>query len=163
MVTVISCCSLDGHCYFLVCPGCSLLFSDVLWMVTVISWCALDGHCYFLVCSGWSLLFTGVLWMVTVISWCALDVHCYFMVCSGWSLLFPSVPHAANSDAGVKNVNTPPWRCPEAGAMSSKVAGSVGTSASSEVERNSQPLRVLPLLVARETWVANNSIPCSFR
>ena len=91
MVTVISWCALDGHCYFLVCPGCSLLFPGVLWMVTVISWGALDGHCYFLGCSGWSLLFPGVLWMVTVISWGALDGHCYFLGCSGWSLLFSGV------------------------------------------------------------------------
>ena len=91
MVTVISWCTLDGHCYFLVCSGWSLLFPGVFWMVTVISWCALDGHCYFLVYSGWSLLFPGVLWMVTVISWCALDGHCYFLVCSGLSLIFPGV------------------------------------------------------------------------
>ena len=77
--------------------------------------------------------------------------------------LSPQQPHAANSDAGVKNVNTPPWRCAESGAMSSEVAGGEGTSASGEVERNSQPLRVLPFLAARETWVANSSIPCSFR
>ena len=90
MVTVISRCALDVHCYFLVCSGWSLLFPGVPWMVTVISWCALDGHCYFLVCSGWSLLFPGMLWMVTVISWCALDGHCYFLVCSEWSPLFPA-------------------------------------------------------------------------
>ena len=47
--------------------------------------------------------------------------------------------------------------------MSSEVPGGEGTSASGEVERNSQPLRVLAFLATRETWVANNSIPCSFR
>ena len=64
--------------------------------------------------------------------------------------LSPQQPHAANSDAGVKNVNTPPWRCPESRAMSSEVAGSEGTSASGEVGRDSQPLRVLPFLAARD-------------
>ena len=76
MVTVISCCALDGHCYFLLCSGWSLLFPVLLWMVIVISCCAVDGHYYFLVCSRWSLLFLGVLWMVSAISWCALDGHC---------------------------------------------------------------------------------------
>ena len=32
---------------------------------------------------------------------------------------------------------TPPWRCPESGAMSSEVAASEGTSASGEVDQNS--------------------------
>ena len=75
----------------------------------------------------------------------------------------PQQPHAANSDAGVKNVNTLPWRCPESGAMSSEVAGSEGTFASGEVGQNSRPLRVLAFLAAWETWEANNAIPCSFR
>ena len=47
--------------------------------------------------------------------------------------------------------------------MSSEVAGGEGTSASREVERNSQPLRVLAFLAVQETWVANNSISYSFR
>ena len=34
MVTVIFWCALNGHCYFLVCSGWSLLFPGVLWMVT---------------------------------------------------------------------------------------------------------------------------------
>ena len=45
MVTVISCCALDGHCYFLVFSGWSLLFPVVRWMVTIISLCALDCYC----------------------------------------------------------------------------------------------------------------------
>ena len=66
MVIVISWCVLDGHCYFVVCSGWSLLFPGVLWMVTGISWCALDGHRYFVVRSGWSLSFLKALRMVTI-------------------------------------------------------------------------------------------------
>ena len=56
MVAVISCCILDGHCYFLVHSGWLLLFpgaiSGALWMVALISAWALDTCCYFLVTWG---------------------------------------------------------------------------------------------------------------
>ena len=88
MVIVISWCALDGHCYFPVRSGWSVIFPGALWMVILISWCILDGQCYFVVCSRWSLLFCRALWMVTVISGAlcmviiisggALDGHCYF-------------------------------------------------------------------------------------
>ena len=60
MVSIISWCALDGHFYFVVRSGWSLLFPGALWMVIVIS----------LVHFGWSLLFPGVLRMVTDVSCC---------------------------------------------------------------------------------------------
>ena len=110
MVTVISGCVLDAHCYFLVWSEWSLFLPIVLWIVPAISWCALDGHYYFLVCSEWSLLFLGALWMVIVFSGGAVDGHCYFMVHFGWSLLFHGVlllfPAACKSKTCHTQANT---------------------------------------------------------
>ena len=68
MGAVISWCSLDACCYFLVPSGWLLLIPGALCMLAVISWCSLDACCYFLV-----LLIPGVLWMLAVISWCSLN------------------------------------------------------------------------------------------
>ena len=61
MAAVISWCTLNGCCYFLVHFGWLRLFLGVLYMVGVISWYTLDGCGYFSVYSTWLVLFPGAI------------------------------------------------------------------------------------------------------